>query len=498
MHPFESFRATRWIRTLNLLLQAVLFTTLCAGLNYLALHYSWRTDLTHARRYSLSPETLAYLKDLARPVRVVVTLTEDPEHPENAQAFTDVRDLLREYASATRANDNGIRLTVEFLDVYQRRREAELLGLDQPNAILFLSGEKRRLVTAGELYRIVRGERKDFRGEQAFTAAILDVSRPARQKICFLTGHGEQRIDDVDPRTGLSALATDLRLRNFALETLDISYTHKVPENAALVIIAAPQGIEPFVQEQLRQYLTTRAGRAILLLAPGTNHGLEELLHDWGVMVDNDVIFDTSPEDIFEEGDLRIRFFAPNNPIVQSLVDRQIALRIGLTRSVHPEPGSAQGNGLSITTLAATSESAWGVSAGRSGSPEYHPGVDFKGRPYMDPANRLGVAVSSERVQARGNLPFSVRSGRLVVFGTADLVTNSRLQGAPGNYNLFLNAINWAVDRDTQLNIQPRPVEKFQLALSQQELLRLRYCLLLLVPGVAALLGLMVYWSRRT
>jgi len=499
MHLFESFRATRWIRTLNLVLQAVLFTTLCAGLNYLAQHYSWRTDLTHARRYSLSPETLSYLKDLARPVRVVVTLTEDTEHPENAQAFADVRNLLREYAFATEANENGIRLTVEYLDVYQRRREAEQLGLDQPNAILFLSGDKSHVVTAGELYRIVGEERKDFRGEQAFTAAILDVSRADRQKIYFLTGHSEQRIDDVDPRTGLSALAADLRLRNFAVDTLDINYLRKVPEDAALVIVAAPQGVESFAQEQLRQYLTNRAGRVILLLAPGTNPGLDDLLHDWGVMVDDDVIYDTSPEDIYEEGDLKIHTWAVNNPIVQTMADRAIPLRIGRTRSLRPEPGRAQGSGLTVTTLAATSKSAWGERNYRwRGMQEYNPGVDLKGLPQMDPPDRLGVVVSSERVQARGNLPFSVRSGRLVVFGTADLVTNNRFQGAPGNYNLFLNAINWTVDRDTQLNIPPRPVEKFQLTLSQQELLRLRYCLLLLVPGAAALLGLMVYWSRRT
>jgi hypothetical protein len=32
----DSFRAARWIRTLNLVLQAVLFLTLIGGLNYLA------------------------------------------------------------------------------------------------------------------------------------------------------------------------------------------------------------------------------------------------------------------------------------------------------------------------------------------------------------------------------------------------------------------------------------------------------------------------------
>ena len=68
----ESFRAARWTRTANLVLQAVLFLTLFAGLNYLAgthvlAESPWRFDLTRYRRYSLSPETLAYLSDLPRP-----------------------------------------------------------------------------------------------------------------------------------------------------------------------------------------------------------------------------------------------------------------------------------------------------------------------------------------------------------------------------------------------------------------------------------------------
>jgi hypothetical protein len=129
--------------------------------------------------------------------------------------------------------------------------------------------------------------------------------------------------------------------------------------------------------------------------------------------------------------------------------------------------------------------------------PEYDPGIDVRGLPQLDPANRLGIGVASERVQARGDLPFSVRGGRLVVFGTADLAANSRL-GFPGNQTLFFNAINWTVDRDTQLAIPPRPIERFQLALSQQELTRLRYSLLFIAPGAIALLGIMVYWSRRS
>ena len=91
---------------------------------------------------------------------------------------------------------------------------------------------------------------------------------------------------------------------------------------------------------------------------------------------------------------------------------------------------------------------------------------------------------------------FSVRGGRVVLFGGADFVANGRLSNT-GNLGVFLNAVNWTTDRDTQLNIPPRPIERFQLSLSQDELVRLRYSLLLGVPGAAALFGLIVYWTRR-
>src|SRR5580704_4272813 len=97
MPAFESFRATRWVRTANLLLQAVLFLTLVGGINYLAGSHALRYDLTRYRRFSLSPETLAYLKDLQSPVRIIVTVAE-------ADADPEVRGLLREYAYATEAN----------------------------------------------------------------------------------------------------------------------------------------------------------------------------------------------------------------------------------------------------------------------------------------------------------------------------------------------------------------------------------------------------------
>ncbi len=503
MSTLDSFRTARWIRTLNLVLQAVLFLSFFCGLNYLALHHPSRFDLTQHRHYSLSPETLSWLQNLKNPVRIIVTIPEDTEDSELAAALLDIRGLLREYVYNTATNydpktNHDGRVTVEYLDVYQRRREADQLGIDQPNAILLLCGEKRTAVPLGELYRFKNKVREAFQGEQAITAAILDVSSPERKKIYLLTGHGEYRPDDPDPAHGLSALRDELRLRDFdpQLLELDTSTNRHVPQDAALIIAAAPQGVEPIVQEELRQYLTARAGRLILMVMPGQKHGLENLLEDdWGVLADDDLICDTDPNFIAENGDLVIKAYGIH-PITQTVANNQIPLQIGPTRSLRPFPARTAGNGLTVTTLALASKSAWGERSYKSGRPaEYNKDVDFRGEASLE--HRLGVIVASERVGARGNLDFSVPRGRLVVFGTADLVTNNRL-GSTGNANIFFSAVNWTVGRDTQLNIPARPIERFQLSLSAADLLKLRYSLLLALPGAAALLGLAVYWTRRS
>ncbi len=97
MPYYDSFRAARWIRFTNLILQAILFLTLFAGLNYVALHNAWRFDLTQSRRHSLSPETRSYLERLDRDVRIVVTISNDGASTELAQAYRDISGLLREY-----------------------------------------------------------------------------------------------------------------------------------------------------------------------------------------------------------------------------------------------------------------------------------------------------------------------------------------------------------------------------------------------------------------
>ncbi|WP_221029497.1 GldG family protein [Actomonas aquatica] len=499
--PSNAFAKARWLRSTNLLLQAILFVTFFGGLNYLALHHGGRWDLTNHRRHTLSEETLAYLRDLEQPVRFVVTVDPNNTNDDLTQFHRDVRGLLREYVNATAGKTSASgpagKVTFEELDIYRDQRIAQSLGIDQANVVIALANDRRKIITLPEFYETKDRVAVAFKGEQVVTSAILSVSSPDQPHVYFLAGHGEMQPGVVDAERGLSVFADQLRLRNLQVSVIDLTQNKAVPDDASLVVIAAPQGrYDPFEVELLRRYLSDRAGRVIILLPPVVRHGLDDLLYDWGLVADDVIIAEPDPAHVTERNELRIAAFWPH-PITQPLIDNQFALYLGLTRVVRPDPGRPLDNSLRATVLAATSETAWGERDYRQRDGTYNPGVDLKGLAGFEPKNRLGVVVSSERITPPKNLPFSVPGGRLVLFGNADFAANAHL-AAPGNLAILLNAVEWCVDRDVQLNTLPRPIERYQINLSQAELGKLRISLLFILPGLAAIFGLVVYWTRRS
>ena len=487
MH-LESFRAARWVRTSNLVLQAVLFITLMAGLNYLSLYYAARFDITRLHRRSLSAETLSYLAQLNKPVRIFVTFDEHSQDDKYAQALIDLTPLLGEYVYATEKQKDYQRVSWTTLDVYQRPREAQLLKAEQ-NELLVVCDGRTRVLHFNDLYQFKDGKRAGFLGEQAITSAILEVAMTAnKKKIYFVAGHGELEPNDVSPDHGISEFTDQLGQRNLELDRLILREARKIPDDAAMLIIPRPTtAFEPSEEELLRQYLANRAGRLLVFLSPGYEIGLSDLFWDWGVLADRATIYDSGPAGQNDTGALVFNRFAPH-AITQPLLDQKLVVAFGATRSIRHNPSRAADEGLTVTRLIGAADTAWGELNPRQDPPRYDPGVDLIGRV-------LGAAVASERVGAKKELTFSVPRGRMVVFGS-DFITNNRIS-AGGNLQLALSSVNWLIDRDTQLNIAARPIENFQLALSAQQLLRLRYCLLFVLPGAVALLGVIVYWTRR-
>ena len=273
MSKFDNFFYAQWLKRLERWVHILLGLTLLAGINYWAAKNYIRIDITHNQRYSLSPETLAYLRELKDPLKIIVTVPKKSNSVEAEQTFKDIENLLKEYEHVGRASGNK-KIEIEFVDIFQQRKKVEklvnLYGLQERNVILIVSGDRQRQLLTMDLYKFKDGGKRAFRGEQAITSAILDVINPERQKIYFITGHGEMQLDNVDPIKGLSQLKIFLQERNFETLLLDLNKNAEVPKDAALLILASPQvallpeEVETLIVEEEEEFVLRQFNLAVL------------------------------------------------------------------------------------------------------------------------------------------------------------------------------------------------------------------------------------------
>ncbi len=484
----QSFQSNRISDRFQAVLQIVLVFLILIAVNYVGMRTYQRYDLTEGNIYSLSPETLAYLKQLQQPIEAIVTISENTDDPGLTDILKDVKLLLREYEYATR--DQGAnRVTVEYLNVYSQTSRARSLGIESPNVIVFKSGTRQRQVRIDELYKIQEKELREFLGENVFTRSILEIVETSEPVIYFTTGHGEFSASDVTASTGASALFNELKSRSFTTRSLDLSTAEEIPEDASLVIVAAPKArFLPQERLLLETYLNKRAGRVIVLLEPGREHGLEDLFYNWGILAEDTLVIERDPNSLITGGDLKILRFS-EHAITSSLFLQKIPVITDRASSVREDPGRPIDDSLVVTELLATSDQSWAERQYRLDSrPAYDPAIDIAGP--------VKIAAISER-QVDSSIGISLPGGKLTVIGTSNFISNQRIQRS-GNLYLILNAINYSVDRYTRLNIPPRPIKKVKLDLSIEQLHLARYLIWFAPPAVLGLFGLLVYISRRS
>lgn len=491
MKGLENFRVARWVKRGNRTIQILLALTLALAFNLIAAKHFLRDDITRTHRYSLAPETLAYLNQIEEPVRIIVTEPSENAPPEAEEIFEDIQNLLREFEYAARINGEP-RLIVEFINIYKDSAVAEELVRkynvkpEEETAIVVTRGDEYHEIFPTELYSSDSVQETVFTGEQAFTTAILDVMRPDKTMLYFTKGHREMSLDDVSERRGLSQMAEFLRRRNFRAKELNLTKVDAVPEDAAVVIVAAPQQtFFPEEQEKLREYLDDGDGRLMVLLDPARPHGLDDLFYDWGVLADDMIILEASQKFQTSGGDMLIGQYA-EHPTTELMRVNELPSLFGLSSPVRIDPGSPLDDRLQVIELLRSSNMSWAERNYRAETSQYDEKSDLPGP--------VPVAVISERVTG-SDLGLDLQGGRLAVFGNAAWVGNGKFN-AGANQFLFYNIVNWMLEREEMVNIPPRVVERHQLLISREETLDI-YLRLLILPGGIALLGIMILMLRR-
>tara|TARA_R100000027_G_scaffold22267_2_gene16144 strand:+ start:8578 stop:10062 length:1485 start_codon:yes stop_codon:yes gene_type:complete len=490
----DDFRRTNRGRRLNAAIQVLLCLSLIGAINYLGARFFERSDLTEDRKFSLAPETEAYLSSIDKPVDIFIIIPEIESDDTNRRVIRDLKKLLSNIELYSRTEGDG-HVHVEFIDVFQERNRArEILGrygITTQNSILITSGDRLKQVSIDSLYTFENGKMRGFRGESEFLSGILQVTRQNDSVVYFLTGQGEFSLSSVDPLTGLSRLQSFLRERGMKVETIELTNYARIPEDAGAVVIPAPA--TRFREREaslLRDYLNEENGSILALLEPGEETGLEKLALEWGIQIDDRIVVDVGPDFQSATGDLIIRDFT-DHPVGSFIRNMGVTVLFGLPRPILPALEEARNpDTLKLETLLLSSPQSWAESELRPGSTiSYEEGDDLKGP--------VPIAVASQR-KADTSFGFAlsaVEGGRFLAIGNADFITNSRID-AFGNRLLFLSALNWCMDVGDDINIAAKDVRGYMIILSQSELRNLLFWLIG-PAAVLVLIGIFVAIIRR-
>jgi len=463
----------------NIAAMTILGFVLLVMANYLASRHYARFDMTANKRYTISQETVDVLKNLKKPVKAIVVFR--PVEP----MYDLIVQTLREYE---RLSDN---FQLELVDPDRDLDRLEQLkneyDLTTDKVIIFASDGQKKFIYDYQLveYDYTRGGPgmpppiKAFKGEQFFTSAIVNVTKEKQSGIYFTTGHGERAPNDYSDK-GLSGIAKALRQENAKTERLELLKVEKIPDDCDLLVICGPRyTFMPDEVRKIRDYLK-RGGKLLVALDPGVKTGLEELLRDYGVEVENNLVLDKqgmrSPANIVV-GDF------PYHAITRGF--RNVGVIMPFAREVKPK--KPEGKDWDVRSIARSSSASWCETDLEKPLPEhqYDEGIDKKG-----PIS-LAVAVAEKRGEQEDE------GFKIVVLGDSDFMANG-LMVSLGNAAFISRVLSWLGKKEQLLNIAAKPVGPDQpLILDRSARILAAWLCFGILPGAAIAIGAVVFYIRR-
>lgn len=421
-------------------------------INFLGTRYVARIDLTENQVFTLAPQSQQVLGSLNQSVKVWVF---------DQQPDPRIRALLEQYQ-----RQGQPQFSFEFVDPQVQPGLAQKYGVQGFGEVYLESGQ--------------RVQRLEQVSEPSLTPAIEQISSNAAQtKVYFLQGHGERSLQ---PGQGsISEASKALGGRNFAPEPLNLVERRQIPQDAAAIVIAGPkQSFFPAEVQRLQNYLR-QGGSILLMVDPETKPGLENLLKDWGVRLDDRLIVDAS-------GTGQTVGLGPAVPLVNQYGQHPITQDFGQDRySFYPlaQPlETRQIPSQQTTELLRTGDQSWAEADPAGENLQLDPGRDRQG-PLV-----LAAALSRPANQAAN------RESRLVVMGDSDFATDG-LFNQQLNGDVFLNSVTWLSNRSNQtLSIRPKEPTNRRINLTP-ETSRLIALIALGALPLATFSTAGIFWWRR-
>jgi ABC-type uncharacterized transport system involved in gliding motility auxiliary subunit len=442
-------------------------------LAFLSTRYHKRFDWSEQQVHSLSSQSLGLLEGLDQDVEVTAFYA--------ALDVGAARDLLERYAYASP------RFRVTYADPNERPDLLERAGVSAQDL-----GE-------GLVHVQLGAESVQLREvtEEKLTNALVKLTRGGEKTVYFLEGHNERPVDGEAGGTedALGRAAEALRNENYRVEKLLLASRGEVPDDADVVIAAGPT--RPVLEAEhaaLRRYVEG-GGALLVLLDPRAKTDLVDDVRGWGVDVGDDVVVDRALALFGQATSPFADRYDAHHEITRDM--REPAL-FHMVRSVRNADGGP------FTELVFTGEASWAerdlerfFSAGEA---ELDDG-DLKGPVPVAVAGILPKPAAPETPPpAEGEPePAAAADGgaRIAVFGDVDFASNELIE-AYRNRDLFVNTVNWLMGDVEAISIRPAVSRASRFQLSQEQFLQIRTLSIFVLPQLLAVLGVIVWWTRRS
>lgn len=509
----KSFWNSRSTQTGTNALIATLSVLVILGLiNFVAVRYGIRVDLTENQLYTLAPQTQEIVENLEQPLQVFIfARTPNP---------TD-EQLLENYR---RYSDN---FKFTYVDPERDLARSQEFGVGSLGEVYLEYDGKKQFVQAIN--------EEEGLSEVRLTNAIEQVQRDRIFEVYFLQGHGEPPLEPGEG--GLLQAATSLEEEGYQVEPLTLAEQSAIPGTASVVIVAGPERpLFPGEVEALESYLRS-GGSLLVMIDPETNVGLDSLLADWGVELDERVVVDAS-------GQGSVIGLGPATPLITRYGDHPITQAFGNGLSVFPLARPVEVDapeGVEADPLVFTNEQSWAESNLASDQLTFDPQSDRSGpltlgfaleRTFSEPtaqapkqpepAETAGAIASTPdntatKEQASESSPTNngeaqkhledaqnpetsqseTQASRLVVFGDSTFATNGWFEQQL-NRDIFLNTVEWLANPDEPpLSLRPKEQTNRRIVLEPGQAILIGWTALLILPLLSLIAAGLAWWRRR-
>ena len=443
-----------WIKTRQtkygayLTIYILIVLAIVVGANWLANANNKSFDTTANKRFSLSDATKKVVSELKNDVGIT--------YFDKTSAFENARTTLDRY------KDLSSKIKVTYIDPEKKPEIARLAHVQNFGSIFVDYGTKH--------------EEAKALTEEEITGAIKRALTSGVRTACFVTGSGEGSITDTD-REGYSRFKDALEKINVKTKELPMLQKAEVGTDCTIAVIAGPtHDYIPPVRDAIKKFVEN-GGKALILFTPsipdkaGVSTGepeLEKMVADWGVAVNNDLVYDVGPYS---------QVFGEAAPVVGKYQSHAIVRDMGRSATVFPLSRSLEVKS-GFEKLFETGDTSY-LTTNLKPPIKLDPDKDKKG-PFT-----LGAAgtVSGK--------------GRVVVVGSAAWLSNSALSYPTANRDLGLNMINWLTADESLITIPTKEPEDRRIMLSGRQMNMIALSSVIVLPLLVVFSGFAVWWKRR-